>query len=243
MSSQPTRRRFLSESLLTTASAIAAAHAAQNSNLFAQEESNDKVAPNDQISVAVIGVNGRGASHLSAFAKARDTVVTHICDVDEAVGYRKCEDTAKLQGGRKPELVTDLRKLLDDKSIDAVSIGTPNHWHALATIWAVQAGKDVYCEKPVSHNVSEGRRAVQAAAKYGKIVQTGTQSRSNPGMRDGISISMKETSGCASCSAVCATSVGLRSDQRGTMTYQQASTMTYGAVQLRSYGDSSKISL
>ncbi len=186
MSNYKSRRRFLSDSLLASATAIAAAQAAQSRTLFAQEESNEKASPNDQISVAIIGANGRGGSHMSAFAKAKDTVITHICDPDEQVGYKRCEDTAKLQNGKKPEWVKDIRQLLDNKSIDAVSIATPNHWHALATIWAVQAGKDVYAEKPVSHNVSEGRRAVQAAAKYSKIVQTGTQSRSNPGIRDAI---------------------------------------------------------
>ncbi len=83
----------------------------------------------------------------------------------------------------RPTWVKDVRKLLDDKSIHAVSIATPNHWHSLGAIWAVQAGKDVYVEKPVSHNVLEGRRLVQAARKHNRIVQTGTQSRSNPGMR------------------------------------------------------------
>ena len=76
--------------------------------------------------------------------------------------------------------------MLEDKSIDAVSIATPNHWHSLAAIWAIQAGKQVYCEKPVSHNVSEGRRVVQAARKHSAVVQTGTQCRSNPGMREAI---------------------------------------------------------
>ena len=80
----------------------------------------------------------------------------------------------------------DIRRLLDDKSIDAISVATPNHWHALATIWACQAGKDVYVEKPVSHNVSEGRRMVEAARKYERIVQTGTQCRSHKGIQDAI---------------------------------------------------------
>lgn len=186
-SSSRSRRQFITESLLTSAAAVAATHAAQSigSKAYA-DEAPEKVAPNDQISVAVIGANGRGGSHIEAFAKAKDTIITHICDTDEQVGYKRCEDAAKLQGGKKPEWVKDIRKLLEDKSIDAVSVATPNHWHALATIWAVQAGKDVYCEKPVSHNVSEGRRAVQAAAKHGKIVQTGTQSRSNAGIREAV---------------------------------------------------------
>src|SRR5690606_8138996 len=87
---------------------------------------------------------------------------------------------------RKPKFVQDLRKLLEDKSIDVVSIATPNHLHSLQAIWAMQAGKDVYVEKPVSHNVSEGRRCVEAARKYERICQAGTQSRSNPGMQEAI---------------------------------------------------------
>ena len=92
-------------------------------------------------------------------------------------------DRAKRYGS-EPKVVQDLRRVLDDKSIDAISIATPNHWHALATIWACQAGKDVYVEKPVSHNVSEGRRMVEAARKYNRIVQTGTQCRSHKGIQD-----------------------------------------------------------
>ncbi len=84
--------------------------------------------------------------------------------------------------GRRPKFVQDMRQMLDDKSVDIVTIATPNHWHALAAIWAMQAGKDVYVEKPVSHNVSEGRRIVEAARKYKRICQTGTQCRSMPGI-------------------------------------------------------------
>src|SRR5206468_2118784 len=88
--------------------------------------------------------------------------------------------------GRTPKFEQDIRKVIEDKSIDIVSIATPNHWHALAAIWALQAGKDVYVEKPVSHNVSEGRRIVEAARKYKGICQTGTQSRSSAGLRQAI---------------------------------------------------------
>src|SRR5262249_18147450 len=102
------------------------------------------------------------------------------CDADEAVGQKRCEEMAKKQG-TKPKFVRDLRQVFDDKSIDIVSTATPNHWHALCAIWAMQAGKDVYVEKPVSHNVSEGRRIVEVARKTNRICQTGTQCRSMPG--------------------------------------------------------------
>ncbi len=141
------------------------------------------IGPNDTIQVAVVGAGGRGQSHIDGFAGKPGTVVTHICDCDEKAGQRSCESAAEKQGGRKPVWVKDIRKLLEDKSIQAVSIATPNHWHSLGAIWAIQAGKDVYVEKPVSHNVLEGRRVVQAARKHQRMVQTGTQSRSNAGMR------------------------------------------------------------
>jgi predicted dehydrogenase len=143
--------------------------------------------PSETVNVGVIGVGGRGGSHLSGYRKlgkeGEGVQVAAICDVDMRylMGPKGLEGfkTEKL----KPATYTDLRKLLEDKSIDAVSIATPNHWHALAAIWAIQAGKDVYVEKPVSHNVWEGRQIVNAARKYNKIVQTGTQSRSS---REGI---------------------------------------------------------
>ncbi len=176
------RREFLERSMLTTATMLAAQHRL-TSSAAAQDNQSPSVGPNDQIQVAVIGAGGRGGSHVDGFAGKKGTVVTHICDCDERNGQRMCEKAADRQDGKKPVFVKDIRKLLEDKSINAVSIATPNHWHSLAAIWAVQAGKDVYVEKPVSHNVLEGRRLVQAARKHNRMVQTGTQCRSTPGMR------------------------------------------------------------
>lgn len=177
------RRRFLEQSMLSTAAAMALAH--QRSGA-AEPQPPTSFGPNDTIQVAVVGAGGRGQSHIDGFAGKPGTVVTHICDCDEKAGQRSCESAAEKQGGRKPVWVKDVRKLLDDPSVHAVSIATPNHWHALGAIWAIQAGKDVYVEKPVSHNVLEGRRVVQAARKHQRMVQTGTQSRSNPGMREAM---------------------------------------------------------
>jgi predicted dehydrogenase len=177
------RRVFLEQSMLASASAWALA---QGATTAVAKEAPKKVSPNERISVAVIGVNGRGGSHLSGFGENSSTEVTHICDADEAVGQRRCEEYASKHGGKRPVFVQDIRKLLEISEIDVVSIATPNHWHALAAIWGVQAGKHVYVEKPVSHNVSEGRRIVQAARKHNKIVQTGTQSRSADGMKEAI---------------------------------------------------------
>lgn len=177
------RRLFLEQSMLTTAAALAVASAR---GIAKEPQPPTSIGPNDTIQVAVVGAGGRGQSHIGGFAGKPGTVVTHICDCDEKAGQRSCESAAEKQGGRKPVWVKDIRKLLEDPSIQAVSIATPNHWHSLGAIWAIQAGKDVYVEKPVSHNVLEGRRVVQAARKHQRMVQTGTQSRSNPGMRQAI---------------------------------------------------------
>ncbi|MGE3406834.1 MAG: Gfo/Idh/MocA family protein [Pirellulales bacterium] len=175
-----TRRRFLEDSLLASA-ALAAAGSA--STVLAAEEAPQSKSPNEKLLVAVVGVRGRGGSHIAAFAGRKDTEIAYLVDVDEVVGESRAEEVEKRQG-RRPKVVKDMREAFEDKSIDIVSTATPNHWHSLCAIWAMQAGKDVYCEKPVSHNVSEGRRMVEAARKYDRICQTGTQSRSNPGMRE-----------------------------------------------------------
>ncbi|GIW94741.1 MAG: NADH-dependent dehydrogenase [Pirellulaceae bacterium] len=174
------RREFLEDSMFATAAALAAS--AVPAVAAAQQQSSS---PNERLGVVVMGVRGRGGSHIGAFAGRKDTEVLYICDVDRDIGQKRAEEVARRQG-RKPQFIEDIRQALEDKNVDIVSIATPNHWHALASIWAIQAGKDVYVEKPVSHNVSEGRRIVQAARKYGRICQTGTQCRSNPGMRAAI---------------------------------------------------------
>ncbi len=131
-------------------------------------------AAQDDIRCAVIGFNGQGGSHIGRLGKQ----IVALCDVDERVLNSKADDLDK-KIKRKVERFTDYRKLLERNDIDAVSIAAPNHWHALLTIAAVQAGKHVYVEKPASHNLWEGRQMVAAARKYGKIVQLGTQCRSS----------------------------------------------------------------
>jgi predicted dehydrogenase len=139
------------------------------------------------IRVGVVGFNGRGASHIDAYlpSKGLGTEVGALVDVDENVLSRGLSIVEKDQS-RAPAAYTDLRKMLEDKSIDAISIATPNHWHSLASIWACQAGKDVYVEKPLSHNVFEGRKLVEAARRYERVVQHGTQSRSSGGVREAM---------------------------------------------------------
>lgn len=164
------RRHFLK----TTA--VAAVATGLSARAWAQVDGS-----NTDLRVAVVGFGGRGGDHIRGFSGRKGVRLTALCDCDTRI----LEGVAAKQRdqGRELETYTDIRKLLESKNVDVVSIATPNHWHALGAIWAVQAGKDVYLEKPVSHNVWEGRQIVLAARKYKKIVQTGTQSRSS---REGI---------------------------------------------------------
>jgi predicted dehydrogenase len=139
----------------------------------------------DKVRVAVLGVNGRGTNHIGGFMQQPDAEVVCLCDPDlNVLGKRAAEFEKKY--GKKVIQQQDLRKVFEDKSIDAVSVATPNHWHALATIWACQAGKDVYVEKPGSHNIYEGRKMVEAANKYDRIVQHGVQLRSSVAVQEAI---------------------------------------------------------
>jgi len=141
---------------------------------------------NDRIRVCVMGINGRGQSHLGNFGAIDNVEVVTLCDVDSRLFESRTKKFFSKPGQKAPKVEQDIRKVLDDKDVDVISIATPNHWHSLATIWACQAGKDVYCEKPMTHNIFEGRKVVEAAEKYKKIVQHGTQLRSNPGFQEGI---------------------------------------------------------
>jgi predicted dehydrogenase len=141
--------------------------------------------PNDTIRVACVGVKGQGNSHIREYLKMPNVQIAAICDVDEKVRNQRIAEIEK-ESGKKPASFVDIRKLLEDKSIDAISIATPNHWHSLMGIWACQAGKDVYVEKPCSHSYWEGKQLVAAARKYNKIVQHGTNSRSTAALREGM---------------------------------------------------------
>jgi predicted dehydrogenase len=136
---------------------------------------------NDRVRVANCGVRGRGNDHIHGFSRVPGVELAALCDVDESVLNHRLEEIEKM-GLPKPKAYFDVRKLLEDKEIDAISIATPNHWHSLMAIWACQAGKDVYVEKPCSHNTFEGRQLVRAVKKYNRICQHGSQWRSNPGM-------------------------------------------------------------
>jgi len=145
------------------------------------------IGANDRVVVASIGIRGQGNSVKRGFARLPKVEIKTLCDIDANLAPERIND-ARLKDVPtfKPGYVQDLRRVLDDKDIDAVVIATPNHWHALATIWALQAGKHVYVEKPASHTVWEGRRMVEAASRYDKIVQVGTMNRSRPAVRDAM---------------------------------------------------------
>src|SRR5437870_5667116 len=175
MEAEITRRDFLKSAAKTTAGLGALTgmtFVAQSERVFGA---------NDRVRVAVCGLHGRGKDHLSAFSHLSNVEIAALCDVDENVLRKRLGEVSG-----KPQSYVDIRKLLEDKSIDAISIATPNHWHSLMAIWACQAGKDVYVEKPCSHNSFEGRQLVRAVKKYNRICQHGSQSRSNPGMIEAI---------------------------------------------------------
>jgi predicted dehydrogenase len=161
------RRTFLESSATTGLAAALSAIAA-----------NKAVAANEKLSVCVAGVRGRGGSVLSTFASLPEVEVRYVCDLDE--GVRESRVAAVQKAGHKVTGIKDYRQALDDKTLDAIVLGTPDHWHALPTIHACQAGKDVYVEKPDGHNILEGQTMVAAAKQHSRIVQLGTQSRSGP---------------------------------------------------------------
>ena len=176
------RREFLQESVIALGLASTAAAARAAEPVVKPE---DLKPADDALRVAVVGVRGRGMDHIQGFQRLAGAKIVAICDADETmIGPAMKAITER--NGAAPTYYQDLRKLLENKEIDAVSLAMPNHWHALGTIWACQAGKDVYVEKPASYSVVEGRRMVEAAEKYKQIVQVGTQCRSHKGIQDAM---------------------------------------------------------
>jgi predicted dehydrogenase len=171
------RREFLERSMLAAAAAAMPA-----TPLLANAVPERRAGANDVLRIAVCGVKGRGLAHVGEWAGMKDVQVAAICDIDENQIHNALS-TIEKKAGNKPVYYQDFRKLMEDKSIDAVSIATCNHTHTLIAINAVIAGKHVYVEKPLSHNVWEGRKLVEAARKYNKVVQHGTQSRSGGNYR------------------------------------------------------------
>jgi predicted dehydrogenase len=166
----PGRRTFLK----TGAAALATAASARR-----------VLGANDRIRVAVCGLRGRGWDHVRGYKPIAGVEVAYFCDADENVLNKRLADAEAL-GMMQPQTYVDFRKLIEDKNVDAVSIATPNHWHSLMGIWAAQAGKDIYCEKPCSHNWWEGRQLVRAVDKYKVICEHGSQCRSSLAIREAM---------------------------------------------------------
>ena len=169
----PDRRSFLKAGGIAAAGLMTAASARK------------VLGANDRIRIAVIGVRGRGWDHVKGYQSIPGVEIAAFCDIDENVLQKRLAD-AEQMGIPKPQTYTDVRKLLAEKNIDAVSIATPNHWHSLMGIWAAQAGKDIYIEKPCSHNWWEGRQLVKAVEKYKVICEHGSQCRSSAAIREAM---------------------------------------------------------
>lgn len=169
------RRDFIKKSVLGTAGL-----AVGGSLGFSAKSYGSILGSNDRVNIAVIGIRGQGKTHIDRWCGLktnRNVLLRTLCDVDEQY-FAPMSKTVEQKAGNTPKTEWDMRKVFDDKQIDAVSFATPNHWHALGTIWALQAGKHVYVEKPASHNIFEGRKMVEAARKYNRRVQVGFQNRS-----------------------------------------------------------------
>ncbi len=176
--SKTNRRQFLKHSVAaTTAFAVCGAY-----------PTGKVLGANNRLRIAVAGVNGRGGSHIKGWMGQDNVEVAYIVDPDRKVLAGRLKDVERKSNGKyTPKGITDIREALDDKNLDAISIAAPNHWHSLMTIWAAQAGKHVYVEKPMSHDITEGRVVVEAQKKYGVVIQHGTQRRSdakNAGLHD-----------------------------------------------------------
>ena len=169
--SSTSRREFVAKTMAVGAPAVRTAWGLQSAN--------------SEIRLGVVGFRSRGRDHYQEFAKIPGVKVAFLCDIDERLFPEAIKEVEAL-GGNRPETFVDLRKLLERKDLDAISIASPDHWHALHTIWACQAGKDVYVEKPVCHNLKEGRKMVEAARKYNRMVQTGLNRRSEQRNRAGV---------------------------------------------------------
>lgn len=171
--SQLNRRQFS----LATAAGIATASLPRRTSA--------ETSPNEKLGVCIAGVNSRGNEHIRGFNKDPRTEIRAIVDIDENVGAQRAIKIKELQG-KAPVVFKDIREALEAPGIDILTCATPNHWHALMGVWAMQAGKDVYIEKPISHNIHEGRALVAAAKKYGRMFQTGTQCRSSVACQDAV---------------------------------------------------------
>jgi predicted dehydrogenase len=169
------RRKFIRNS----GSAVLAGQLIGTSHLWA--------GANDRVRVATVGCHGRGKTHIAGFEELDNVEMVAICDIDELV-LKDTQNKFKDKYGRELKTYVDLRELYENKDVDVISIATPNHWHSLAAIWACKAGKDVYVEKPGTHNIFEGRKLIEAAKKYDRIVQHGVQLRSSAAIQEAVEL-------------------------------------------------------
>lgn len=176
------RRQFLKNSAFAAASVSLAPSLVHAQSTPANAKI---VGANGDVRVAVVGLNKRGKNHIDGLAPVKGARIVAICDVDTAV-LDRTKAYLKEKHNLDVQTFSDYRKLLESQAIDAVTLATPNHWHSLGGIWAAQAGKDIYVEKPISHNIWEGRKLVEAARKYNRIVQAGTQTRSSYAIKEAI---------------------------------------------------------
>lgn len=181
MSLDRDRRLFLKSGISAAAVAAFAAGRSQ----AAPQDASAKESPNEKIVLGIMGVNGRGGALAESFMAQPNAEIAHICDVDQRAAERVTALVEKKQG-RKPQVTSDIRRVLDDRSVDAIVVAAPNHWHAPATILGCNAGKHVYVEKPCSHTAEEGEWAVAAARKNRRVVQMGSQRRSWPAIAQAV---------------------------------------------------------
>ncbi len=171
----PNRRKFIKHSTIATGAVLTLPHSAKATGA------------NDKITVGIIGLGGMGSAHLKTLCQNKQVNIAYVCDVDEHRSA-KARATAEKAKSKAPKVVGDMRRIFEDKDVDAVWIATPDHWHAPATILACDAGKHVYVEKPASHNLREGRLMVEAARRNKPVVQVGTQTRSTEGIREAMEL-------------------------------------------------------
>lgn len=178
------RRTFIKQSLLSTAVLATLPACTTTASRKTAASRARVVGANEAIRVAVVGFGGRGGNHIEGFRELKGVRLAALCDVDRTILDKELRKSK--EKGEDVQGFTDIRDMLERGNVDIVSIATPNHWHSLGAIWAVQHGKDVYVEKPVSHNVFEGRKLVEAARKYKCLVQAGTQCRSSVGLQEAM---------------------------------------------------------
>ena len=190
MKTNQSRRKFIATAVSGTVASVVAPMAFAGENME-QNVVKPTILPkevfgaNDRIRIAILGVNGRGGDHMASLSKQQNVTVATLCDPDMNVLKERAKQFEE-KYKQKFAIEQDFRKVYDDKNIDAVTIASPNFWHALHAIYACQAGKDVYVEKPATHNVSEGRKLIEAAYKYNRIVQHGVQLRSSVAIREAV---------------------------------------------------------